>query len=62
MIINKEQWFPFKLNRKFIVCCPFHQEVTPSCIVNPDKGTFQCIGCGVEGYIGDDDSLFTEEK
>lgn len=37
------------------VCCPFHQEKTPSCSVNVSRdasvsiGTFYCYGCGEKG-------------
>lgn len=61
MIIKKEKWFPFLGERPFAVLCPFHQEYTPSCMIMPKKGTFHCLGCGKEGYIDTDDSLFTEE-
>ncbi|GIW21056.1 MAG: DNA primase [Candidatus Sericytochromatia bacterium] len=31
--------------------CPFHQEKTPSFIVNQQKQIFRCFGCGVGGNI-----------
>lgn len=29
--------------------CPFHNERTPSFVVNPNKNIFKCFGCGVGG-------------
>src|ERR1700690_4027991 len=38
-----------RAGRSFKACCPFHQEKTPSFIVNPDKQIFHCFGCGAGG-------------
>jgi len=36
----------FKKNPKgFMVCCPFHEEKTPSCLINEEQGTYFCFGC-----------------
>ncbi len=31
--------------------CPFHPDKNPSFVVNPDRNTFYCFGCGVGGDI-----------
>lgn len=31
--------------------CPFHEEKTPSFIVNPDKRSYHCFGCGQGGSV-----------
>jgi hypothetical protein len=38
---------------QFVTLCPFHQERTPSCFVNPATGRFHCFGCGFNGTVID---------
>jgi DNA primase len=32
-------------------CCPFHNEKTPSFVINDSKGFYHCFGCGESGDV-----------
>lgn len=34
-----------------MTCCPFHEERTPSCSVDAQKGLFHCFGCNAGGDV-----------
>ncbi len=38
-----------KKGNNHVACCPFHDEKTPSFIVNANKQLYHCFGCGVGG-------------
>ena len=40
-----------RAGKNFKANCPFHNEKTPSFVVNPDKHIFHCFGCGVGGNV-----------
>lgn len=42
----------FKINKtgkEFMLCCPFHNDKTPSLSVSDKKGLAYCFGCGWKG-------------
>ncbi|MEI6222169.1 MAG: DNA primase [bacterium] len=45
-----EEYIPLKkAGHTLKTLCPFHQEKTPSFVVNPDIGIFKCFGCNESG-------------
>jgi len=42
-----------KMGHSFKGLCPFHEEKTPSFVVNEDRQTFHCFGCGERGDVID---------
>ncbi|MEW6490398.1 MAG: DNA primase [Thermodesulfobacteriota bacterium] len=40
-----------KAGRTWKGLCPFHSEKTPSFVVNDERGTYHCFGCGAGGSV-----------
>lgn len=40
-----------KAGRQFKLCCPFHQERSPSCVLYPESQHYHCYGCGAHGDV-----------
>ncbi len=40
-----------RAGRNYAGLCPFHNEKTPSFMVNPQRQSFHCFGCGVGGTV-----------
>ncbi len=38
-------------NGDITICCPFHDDSTPSCSVSPKKRCFHCFGCKEKGTL-----------
>ncbi|WP_308226463.1 DNA primase [Prevotella sp.] len=38
-----------KCGTRYVGCCPFHNENTPSFYISPQTGRFKCFGCGEGG-------------
>lgn len=41
--------YNLKPDRHHKICCPFHQEKTPSLVIYPKTSTWYCFGCGATG-------------
>ena len=39
--------------KDYVLCCPFHDEKTPSLKITPENNLFHCFGCGVGGSVID---------
>ena len=42
-----------KEGNDYVMCCPFHDDKTPSLKITPTKNLFHCFGCGVGGSVID---------
>jgi DNA primase len=42
-----------KHGKDFAVCCLFHADKTPSCVITPKSNLFNCFGCGAGGSVID---------
>ena len=45
------EYYGLQPNRKGFICCPFHNEKTPSFKVYKGNGGYHCFGCGEHGDI-----------
>lgn len=40
-----------RVGSRFVCCCPFHNEKTPSFSIDTAKGLYHCFGCGESGSV-----------
>ncbi len=52
-LAESQSYAPQKQGKDFVLCCPFHADKTPSCIITPKSNLFNCFGCGVGGSVID---------
>ena len=43
----------FKHKTRISVLCPFHEERTPSCLIDIKKEELSCVGCGKQAKLSD---------
>jgi DNA primase len=43
----------YQTEKRFMVCCPFHDDANPSCGIWSDSGYFKCFACGEEGNFAE---------
>jgi DNA primase catalytic core len=50
----ESQGYPLqKQGKDYALCCPFHDDKEPSCIITPKSNLFNCFGCGAGGSVID---------
>jgi DNA primase catalytic core len=42
-----------KQGKDYALCCPFHDDKTPSCMISPSKNVYHCFGCDAKGSVID---------
>ena len=52
-LAESQGYQPKRQGKDYAVCCPFHDDKTPSCIITPSSNLFNCFGCGTGGSVID---------
>ncbi len=52
-LAESQGYKPIKQGKEYAVNCPFHDDKTPSCMINPEKNEFNCFGCDAGGSVID---------
>lgn len=45
---------------RYVICCPFHDEKTPSCMIYASEDKFHCFGCEAHGDLIDFYQLYND--
>ncbi|MBL4828260.1 MAG: toprim domain-containing protein [Spongiibacteraceae bacterium] len=52
-LAERQGYQPKKQGKDYALCCPFHEDKTPSLIISPKNNLFNCFGCGASGSVID---------
>jgi DNA primase catalytic core len=52
-LVQSQGYALVKQGKDFALCCPFHADKTPSCVITPKSNLFNCFGCGAGGSVID---------
>ena len=52
-LAESQGYAPKRQGKDYAVCCPFHDDKTPSCVISPKSNLFNCFGCGAGGSVID---------
>ena len=52
-LVESHGYQPKKQGKDYALCCPFHDDKTPSLIITPKNNLFNCFGCGASGSVID---------
>jgi len=52
-LVETQGYALVKQGKDFALCCPFHEDKTPSCVITPTSNLFNCFGCGAGGSVID---------
>ena len=52
-LVESQGYTVTKQGKDYALCCPFHDDKEPSCIITPKSNLFNCFGCGAAGSVID---------
>lgn len=52
-LVESQGYTLVKQGKDVALCCPFHADKTPSCVISRKSNLFNCFGCGAGGSVID---------
>ena len=52
-LVESQGYTVTKQGKDHAICCPFHEDKTPSLIISQKSNLFNCFGCGAAGSVID---------